>query len=248
MITSSLKFRVGFDRFIALKWVEFALELASHESSLRDDRIQELKSYLTQFMRGNDAPRKTANVLTRLWLDPHFGDNGLRQQAISLYHETNPSDHVCLHWGMSMIVFPLFRDTVAQMGRFIRIQGSFRRQEIHNRLLEKYGNHGAAPRCVDRITQTLRDWQVLRKDKTKNHIPSSHQITNPKIQNWFLEASIFACPNQRLLLDDVYQLPELFPFTFMTDIRRLVTDGEYQRCERVGHNLEYVIIHRCTSL
>ncbi len=243
-MTSQPKFRVGFDRFIALEWAEFALELASRESELRDDQILELKSYLTRFMRGNDAPRKTANVLTRLWLDPASGNNGLRQQAISLYHETNASDHVCMHWGMSMIEFPLFRDTVAQMGRFIRIQGSFHRQEIHNRLLEKYGNHSTIPRCLDRIVQTLIDWQLLQKDKTKTYSSSFHQITSPKIQTWFLEASIFASPPQRLLLDDVYQLPELFPFTFKTDIRRLVTDGEYLRCERDGNNLEYVVVQR----
>ncbi len=64
------QYLVGFDRFVALDWANYALELSSHSES-ETAKVSQLKSWLSLRVSGKDAARKTANVLTRLWLAPN---------------------------------------------------------------------------------------------------------------------------------------------------------------------------------
>ena len=155
MTETKQKYLVGFDRFIDIEWCEFALDLAAHPSMRKQDQIAELKTYLSNFIDGHDGIRKTANVLTRLWLDTDMILSELKKEAIQIHKKGNSVDNVALHWGMSLAVFPLFKDTAAQVGRLCSIQQYFKGNEIHSRLLENYGNVGTLPRSVDRILQSM---------------------------------------------------------------------------------------------
>ncbi len=240
LIETKHKYLVGFDRFIALEWSEFALELASHPSMRRQDQVNELKTFLSNYLDGKDAIRKTANVLTRLWLDTDAVLSEFRDEAILIHEKGNESDKIALHWGMSLAVFPLFKDTAVQVGRLCSIQGSFQRNEIHNRLLESYGNLGTLPRSVERILQSMQNWHTLEKASTKAYNKKQIRITNAEIEQWLIEVTISSSTHQRILFNDLFRLPELFPYTLNGEIRSLITHSNYMRLERDGNNLEYL--------
>lgn len=234
------KYLVGFDRFIALEWSEFALELAAHPSMRKQDQVNELKTYLSNYLDGNDAIRKTANVLTRLWLDTNMVFSELRDKAILIHKKGNDLDKVALHWGMSLAVFPLFKDTAVQVGRLCSIQGSFQRNEIHGRLLESYGNLGTLPRSVNRILQSMQNWHTLQKTATKAYTKKHIRITDAEIELWLIEATINSSTHQRILFNDLFRLPELFPYKLNGEIRSLISHSKYIYLERDGNNLEYL--------
>lgn len=241
-MTQSKTFLVGFDRFIALPWAEFALEMAVHATDDKTEQVKKLKKHLSVFMKGEDATRKTANVLTRLWIETYPSLAYQRNEAIGLYQETAQSAHLILHWGMSLAVFPLFRDVVSQIGKLCQLQGSFSRQEIHVRLLEKYSNISTLPRSIDRMIQTMANWDAIEKQPGGAFISKSIDIGNPKMQQWLIAILVQATPGHRVLLNDIYRLPEIFPF--------MLTNGEQlqihasTRVERDGNNLEYLVIKR----
>lgn len=79
----TFQYLVGFDRFIALDWANFALELSSHSED-ETAKLSELKSWLSLRENGKDATRKTANVLTRLWLDNNSNASYFRDEARKL--------------------------------------------------------------------------------------------------------------------------------------------------------------------
>lgn len=238
-MTQSKTFLVGFDRFIALPWAEFALEMAVHSIEDKPEQVKKLKEYLSVFMKGEDATRKTANVLTRLWIETYPTLARQRNQAIDIYQETAQSAHLVLHWGMSLAVFPLFRDVALQIGKLCQLQGSFSRQEIHTRLLEKYSNISTLPRSIDRIIQTLADWETISRQPDGTFTSQPVAIENRKLQHWLIALIIQATPGHRILLSDIYRLPEIFPFN--------LTNGEQfqspagTRVERDGNNLEYLV-------
>lgn len=235
------KYLVGFDRFIDLEWSELALDLATQQSMRKQDKVLELKTYLSNFIDGNDAIRKTANVLTRLWFDTNMVSSELREEALQIHKKGNESEKVVLHWGMSLAVFPLFKDTAIQVGRLCSIQGSFHRNEIHARLLENYGNIGTLPRSVDRILQSMENWKTLEKTNTRVYAKNCIRITNSEIEQWLIEVAINSSTHRRILFNDLFRLPELFPYKLNGEIRGLISKSKYIHLERDGNNLEYLL-------
>lgn len=62
---SERQVKIGFDRFLALEWADFALELfLSPKEEIK--KCQILKSYLQKEIPGVDSARKTSNQLKRL--------------------------------------------------------------------------------------------------------------------------------------------------------------------------------------
>jgi hypothetical protein len=234
------KYRVGFDRFIELKWAKFALEIASSPDP-NEEKIKELKGRLSPLISGGDALRKTVNVLTRLWLEPNPEVQPLANKAIILSPDLLDDEQVVLHYGIALALFPLFRDTCIQVGRLIQLQGLFNRQEVRQRVMEHYSNQGTIPRSVDRILQTLNNWGITAKgDKTKYYVIRK-VIKKQSLQLWLLEAAIYSAPDHRILLNDIFRLPDLFPFDFNGESRNTLSFTSNLRVERDGTNHEYVV-------
>jgi len=234
------QYLVGFDRFIALDWANFALELSLHTESERA-KVSNLKNWLGLKIPGKDAPRKTANVLTRLWLEPNTEIEYFRNEARKISLDTRKNDYILFHWGMALLVFPFFKETCIQIGRLSALQSSINRKAVHLRVAEKYSNQGTIPRSVDRIFQTFLDWKLIKKISQQEYVIAPYSTADTEIKKWFLQAVIFSTPNKRILLNDFYRLPELFPFEFNGEIRQLVLENSQMKIERDGDNSEYMV-------
>jgi hypothetical protein len=235
------KYRVGFDRFIALEWAKYALEIASLPDST-EEKIKELKVRLSNVISGEDAVRKTANVLTRLWLEPNSEVEPLAQKALILSSELIDDEQVVLHYGIALALFPLFRDTCIQVGRLIQLQGLFHRQEVRQRVMEHYSNQGTIPRSVDRILQTLNNWGITAKGDGTKYYVTRKVIKKQPLQLWLLEAAVYSAPEHRILLNDIFRLPDLFPFDFNGEGRNALSLSSGLRIERDGTNHEYIVL------
>lgn len=234
------QYLVGFDRFIALEWANFALELSLHAKSDLAN-VSDLKNWLGLKIPGKDAPRKTANVLTRLWLESNPEIQYFRNKARKVSLDTRKNDYVLFHWGMALLVFPFFRETCIQIGRLAALQSSINRKAIHLRVAEKYSNQGTVPRSVDRIFQTLLDWKLIKKTSQQEYVTVPYGTTDSNVKKWLLEAITFSTPSKRVPLNDFYRLPELFPFEFNGETRQLILDSTQMKIERDGNNSEYVV-------
>ncbi len=234
------QYLVGFDRFIALEWANFTLELSSHSDSERT-KVSKLKNWLSLKIAGKDAPRKTANVLTRLWLESNPEIEYFRDEARKISLDTRKNDYVLFHWGMALLVFPFFRETCMQIGRLSALQSSIDRKAVQIRVAEKYSNQGTIPRSVDRIFQTLLDWKLIKKISKQEYVTVSHGTMDTNVKKWFLQAITFSTPSKRIPLNDFYRLPELFPFEFNGEIRKLVLESSLVKIERDGNNSEYIV-------
>jgi len=234
------QYLVGFDRFVALDWANFAMELAAKPDG-NSMKISRLKDWLSLSISGKDAIRKTANVLTRLWLDPDSDFDYFRGEALRLALDSKRSDYIFFHWGLALLVFPFFRETCVQIGRLSALQTIISRQAIHSRVAEKYSNQGTVPRSIDRIFQTLIDWKLLVKIKQQEYTLFPHISADANTKRWLLEAITFSVPNKRVILNDFYRLPELFPFEFNGGVRQIVKSSLHVKLERDGNNSEHIV-------
>jgi hypothetical protein len=140
---------------------------------------------------------------------------------------------------MALVVFPLFRDVALQMGKLLKLQGLFRRQEIHGRLMEKYSNLSTIPRSIDRIIQSMQNWVAIQQQSDGSFQFIEIRTGNTNLQQWLIAITVCATPQKRILVNDLFRLPELFPFVVQTD--SILQSHLMTRIERDGNNLEYLV-------
>ena len=227
---------IGFDRYIEYEWLEYSLQLA-----YAGDFVNTLKLWLNQRIEGKVSARKTANVLTNIWLRRYEQTAQVRDKAIILYPNLIGDERLILHWGMALANFSLFRNVVGIMGRLIRLQGGFRKGEIHQRLLEIYSNQGTIPRSVNRIIQSIKEWNVITLNQDNIYLPAkSLKIDDFDLLAWLFEAAIIDNPDKHWALQDVLRLPELFPFDVAQSGSQAIRDSSNFSVIREGMNLEFI--------
>ncbi|MBI2332373.1 MAG: hypothetical protein HYU84_09495 [Chloroflexi bacterium] len=203
--------------------------------------MSELKSWLSLYISGKEASQKTANVLARLWLRATPEISIFKKYAVSLAPELRKDELMYLHWGMSLLVFPLFHEVCTQVGRLLFLQSSVSRREIQIRMAEKYSNQSTIPRSVNRILQTLVAWGLLQEISPRELSAKRQAPSNILIKAWLIECAVFSAPSKKVSLHGLYKNPILFPFEFHEDLSWIVNKSDKLFLERDGNNLEYVV-------
>ncbi len=202
--------RIGFDRLIRLRWLDRAALLAAE---LRDAEAlhQAMLAQLAGELPGEDARRKTANVLTRIWWRVPDEHVSLRDGALAQIKECTPEERLMYHWGMCLLAYPIFRDVAATTGRLLRLQGTFRQAQVVSRISAEWGNRTTLDTAVPRIVLSMADWGVLELAGEKGIYRATPHVTVTRMEPvaWLLspwrQLHEIDGPNADLL-----QMPELF--------------------------------------
>lgn len=205
---AKLTFSIGFDRFVDLEWANYAYELAQ-ENLVQDAKKKYLGDWMRSQIAGKESARKTSNVLSNLWFHSNSDLDELRYKAFKLgANKQDAFSQMIFHYGMAINVYSFFRDVCIIIGRLSNIQGVFDRNEIHQRMLEKYGNIGSVPRATNRVLQSLVNWNLLQTNSRKIELLLIKEI-QPLVATWLAEALVIAHPHHRLLVSDLFHSPEL---------------------------------------
>lgn len=230
--------RLGFDRFMALDWVNMALELrlANHDTT---HAFHQLQAWLSKEIPGKETARKTTTQIRRLWLADHDPAHELRRWALESGLAENPNFRPLLHFGLSLNVFPLFWDVCQTTGRLLNLQDVCQRQDIHQRVLEKHGNPVSTKLAVNRVLQTLLDWDLLVEQRgaiSAKLIP----VDDLQLTQWLITALMLARSMEKLPLVDLSKAPEFIGIRF-EDVRSAARSASMLGIERVL-DIEMVLI------
>lgn len=180
--------------------------------------IGELRSFLDERLHeqlpGKEARAKAAGILLRVWSgvpDKHFS---LRQQAISLLPHITGQERIWLHWGMSVLAYPFFRDVAEVVGRILTLQDDFSGAQVQTRLLTAWGDRSTTRGASQKLLNTFVDWGVLRSTKIKGHFLLARKWTtnHTELQTWLLEALLAASSADEIEAQQLLRVPESFPF------------------------------------
>ncbi len=159
-------------------------------------------------------PHEQAEALARTWVAYDI------QEGLKLLSHLPREDHMAVHWGMIMTVYPFWGAVATQVGRLLRLQGIVNHTQIRRRIMEQYGQRPTVKDSVRRVLRSMVDWRVLqdaltgeaqRKDGTyvAGH---SRVISQVELIAWLAEAFLHAHPNGPKTLRTVLEAPNLFPF------------------------------------
>jgi hypothetical protein len=214
---NSRRNQIGFSQRMRLEWLEHTanLVLAGNDKAAVSHALQDLLkdkvSVSSRAERGNRE--KIITILMKVWLTTPAELESLRVAGLELLVRFPQRDHLAVHWGMIMAVYPFWSDIATQVGRLLRLQGVAAAAHIQRRVREQFGERETVSRAARRILRTYLDWGVLQETGTMGIYCAapSLAIEDSKFIAWLIEASLHARANGLASLKDVVDSPSLFP-------------------------------------
>ena len=210
--------QIGFSQRVRLEWLEQTanLILAGNDKAAVNDALQELLkdkvSVGVQAERGNRE--KIITILLKTWLTVPSELESLRVEGLELLKRVPRCDHLAIHWGMVMAVYPFWSGVATQTGRLLRLQGSAAAAHVQRRVREQYGERETVSRAARRVLRSYLDWGVLQETGTKGIYTAGKTLAVDDSQRiaWLAEASLHTRANGSAPLKDLIDGPNFFPF------------------------------------
>ncbi len=233
---------VGFNRNIKLEWLDSAAAFCLEIDDPKAIRAR-LELVLAQDRSGKDAIRKSIDILINIWLKNRENYPGLYQQAATLYQTTMiPTDRLWLHYGLTMLYFPFFRDCAAAIGQLSRYEETITNRIVIDKMIGEMGHLGSLERSAQRVVASLRDWGILTDSGEANaYVPQYRTFTasRPELERWLLSCALHAHPVEQLPFADLLHLPALFPFKFTVTVYDLSQADGFE-VQRQGMGMDMV--------
>jgi hypothetical protein len=232
---------IGFSRTILLDWLDVTASMCVQKMEPLGIR-QRLADTISGTVTGTDAQRKTIDVLSAIWVKTEKTAPSLRQEALALFPTLSTSEErLWLHYGMTLVCYPIFRKVTAAIGQISRTEEIITRKMIKDRIAGEYGHLGALDRSVERIIASLTNWGALANTEQKQNyrILLHNFASSENLQTWLLSCALQAHPSDAIPFDDLVHLPELYPFRITLGVDNLRKDGRFE-VQRQGGGLDMV--------
>lgn len=217
---------IGFDRRLALDWLE-----ATASRVAAGDSLEEIRAGMWDYLEGkvsgdkfNSDRGKTMTVLTRIWAKVPLTVDPLKTRAVAAFQRSKARDHLALHWAMAIASYPVFSDVAATAGRLLSLQDTFSLAQLTKRMVAQWSERPVLVKSTQRIIRSLVDWGALADTETKGvygrapkTLPISREIALLLCEALLLDNEHHSLPANQLL-----DHPALFPFTHsltMADLR-----------------------------
>lgn len=210
--------QIGFSQRVRLEWLEQTAALAreGHDRAAANRALQETLSDKVSVggtsERGNRE--KIITILLRVWITVPSELESLRARGLEWLDRLPQSEHIAVHWGMVMAVYPFWGEVAAQVGRLVRLQGRAAAAQVQRRVRELYGERETVSRAARRVLRSYIDWNVLCEAGTRGvyHVGCAKAIGNVELIAWLVEATLHARSNGAAPLAELMHSPSLFPF------------------------------------
>ncbi len=210
--------QIGLDRLVRLKWVErtACLVLAGNDTPAVKTALQEdlQGSFRSKDTKIRGSLDKTLTILMKIWVRPPRDLHPLQREGLKLLSHLPREDHIAVHWGMAMAVYPFWGAVAAHVGRLLRLQGTAAASQVQRRVREQYGERGTVSRAARRVLRSFVDWEVLKETSEKGIYTAglSLAVSHEGLIAWLAEAFLHAHPNGSVALRTVLDSTSLFPF------------------------------------
>ena len=213
-----MNLEIGFSQRIQFQWLEHTANLMMTNTPKQEIKQSLQELLLDKISVGGNAKRgnrdKAITILMKIWVRVRDPLIPLRDDGLSLLQRLPQDQHIAVHWGMCMAVYPFFEQAASQVGRLLRLQESAAISQVQRRIQEKYGQRETVIQALRRIIRVFRDWGVIQNGSQKGmyDIGKTHALEDPELIQWLVEATLISSGNTTASLKELLQKPSLFPF------------------------------------
>jgi hypothetical protein len=137
---------------------------------------------------------------------------------------------------MTMAVYPFFGQIAEQVGRLLRLQGSFTATHLQRRVREKYGERETVYRAARRTLRSTVDWGVLSDAGEKGHYQQGPvcSVKDRAVAVWLAEAVLRSGGAATANLRSLCESPCLYPVRLPAITRHDFQSHPRLECQRQG--------------
>ena len=204
---------VGFSRNLTLTWLNKAAELFRENLSEAEYKNQ-LTDYLSYEIKSPTNLRKTREILMHIWFYQEDEKiSRMREQASQLMAKY-PDYAMALHWGMLLLVYPVFRDLCHIIGRMAEFSDTITSRQLKQKLYDEWGERTTLFHSTDKIVATMKDLTAITAEKPGNYKITTHEVKNEQIVVFMVKAAMMSDGNNFFKLNDLNALEVLYPFRY----------------------------------
>ena len=240
--------QIGFSQRIRLEWLEKTARLFL-AGNTREEIEKELQDFLEDKLSIGSNPERGARekaitILLKIWVSVPRSLAGFQKEGLEFLKKLPPEDHLAVHWGMTMAVYPFFANVAEQIGRLLRLQESFTLAQIQRRIREQLGERETVSRAARRILSSFVDWEVLeRSGKRGNYEGTSvRPVTHKRLVAWLIESVLISNSSTSGSLKSIAQAPSLFPFKIDSMNINDLKENERLELYRQGLNEDIIML------
>jgi hypothetical protein len=246
--------QIGFSQRVRLEWLEQTANLVlagSDKAGVNNALLEILKDKVSvggEAERGNRE--KIITILMKVWVTTPSELESLRVDGLELLKRLPLGDHLPVHWGMIMAVYPFWVGVAMQVGRLLMLQGTAAAAHVQRRVREQYGERETVSRAARRVLRSYLDWGVLKESGERGIYKAEPRIgiDDPTLVSWVIEASLHSRPNDAAAIRDLLESPSLFPFQFKpVSANDLLAASSRLECLRHGLDEDLVMLRKQAS-
>lgn len=220
---------IGISRFVRIDWLDAAATLRAETSDPAEIRAR-LDPIVGESVQGIASRRKAIDVLLNVWHKSERVAPDLHAEAVERWRDSEVAeDRLCLHYGLTIVYYPYFRRTMAEIGRVAWRDGTITTARVRARLAAEIGEIGSLTRALDHQFVTLKSLGILA-ETTQPHVfvaRTGIAASSPALEAWLLACALRSHPAEELPFADLVRLPELFPFRISLGIEQLRGDARF---------------------
>jgi len=219
-----MKKAVGFDQKILIHQLDFmAKEIPRTDK--RDDLYEKMDDFLTADIRGNKSRLNARTMIFKIWYLVDEDHKDLQKRALILFRQVSNEERIALHWGLTLLAYPFFRDLVNELGLLYRLQDEVTSYQINKKIKALYGDRRRVEVATSAVLTSLRSWGVIYSEKRNVQIMSEKvDIQSPELKSWLAEVLIRALGVEALPIERFSEYPMLFPFSLNVQLEDLSSD------------------------
>lgn len=216
---------VGFSRNLTLTWLNKAAELFRDNLSEAEYKNQ-LTDFLSYEIKSPTNFRKTREILMHIWFYQEDDQiHRMREQASQLMDEY-PDYAMALHWGMLLLVYPVFHDLCHIIGRMAEFSDTITSRQLKQKLYDEWGERTTLFHSTDKIVATMKDLTAITAEKPGNYKIATYEVKNEQIVVFMVKAAMMSDGNSFFKLSDLSSLNVLYPFRY--EIKREFCSSDNQ--------------------
>lgn len=207
-----MKKAVGFDQKILLHQLDYmAKEIGRNE---KDDLYNLMDEYLKSDIAGNKSRLNARTIIFKIWCLVPESHQYIQHRAVQIYSHCSQAEKLLIHWGLTILAYPFFRDVVHEMGKLYKLQDELSSDQINRKMKSLYGDRRRIEVATSAVLTSLRSWNVIETKKNANRIVQLFSIENLDLKSWIVEVLLFATEAEALSMQMINDHPLLFPFEY----------------------------------
>jgi hypothetical protein len=208
-----MKKAVGFDQKILLHQLDFmAREIPRSET--RQELYEKADEILTADIAGYKSRMNARTILFKIWYLVDDDYKHLQQEALRLMDEVSQKERITIHWGMTMLAYPFFKDLINEMGMLFKLQQEVSSDQISRKIKALYGDRRRVEVSISASLTSLRAWGVIVTEKRNMQEITKEKISiqSNALKQWIAEVLIHVLGVDALPIEYYRNNSLLFPF------------------------------------